>query len=225
MKLSNTTLAILKNLAAISSGIYVPAGHLIRAKDSKNKVLVQVSVTEEFPEFCVQDLNKFLGVLTIDKEVEVDFQASDVVITFLGGKSKITYRCSPKTLVNVPKDKDYTINDPFVKFTLTKDNFAYVRKTCSLLSLPNVAIENDGEKTFLRVFDPKNDAENQNTLELSDNVEGDGRNFQVILDQEVLNFLDGDYEISANRSAVQFKHKSLDVTYWVAPEMDSTYES
>lgn len=224
MKLSSDTLGLLKNFATISTGIYVPGGSKFRVKDSKNRVVAEAKVAENFPSFCVEDLSKFMGILTFDKDVVVDFKGPNVVLTVLGGKSKINYRCSPQNLVNVPKDTDLTINkeDALVSFTLTKENFAYLQKVTSLLALPCIAIENDGADVYtIRAFDPKNDSENSQILELG--ATGNGGKFQLIFEQEALNFIDGDYDVLISKSRGQFKHKKLDLTYWVALELGSSF--
>jgi hypothetical protein len=109
MKLSNESLVILKNFASISSGLYVPGGSKVRVKNAKSTVLAEAVISETFPEFCVADLNKLLGILTVDKEVDINFKGNDIVLSMLQGRSKINYRCSAKNLVNVPKNTDMTI--------------------------------------------------------------------------------------------------------------------
>jgi hypothetical protein len=221
MKLSNETLAILKNFASISAGLYVPGGSKVRVKEAQNKVLAEAEFAENFPSFCVADLSKFLSILTADKEVDVDFKGSDIVITMLGGRSKINYRCSPKNVVNVPKDTTYAVEDPFVEFTLTAKDLAYLKKTASLLSLPCIAVEHDGTKSFFRVFDPKNDSDNSQTLDLDS--KGEGMNYQIIFNQENLNFVDGDYDVKINKACMQLTHKNQKVSYWVVAELGSHY--
>lgn len=223
MKLSNETLGILKNFASISEGIFVPGGSKLRIKDSKNRMLAEAMVAESFPSFCVADLNKFLGILTVEKDVELNFKGPDIVMTMFGGKSKINYRGSPQNLVHVPKDTVKSVDEPFCELTLTKENLAYIEKILSLLGLPNVAIEKENGKSFIRVFDPKNDAENSQLMEIE--TKGEGDNFQIIFDQEVLKFVDGDYDVKIGHNIAEFKHKTLNLTYWVAPELGSTYES
>jgi hypothetical protein len=220
MKLSNETVSVLKNFATISTGIYVPAGSKLRVKESKNRVLAEAKVAEKFPAFCVADLGKFLSVLTSDKDVEIDFDGSDVVFTTFGGKSKINYRGSPKNLVNVPKDSELTIENPEVEFKLSADTLAYIWKVVGLLGLPNVAFESINKVVCVKVFDPKNDGENTQVLTLDTKTK---KNFQIIFDQEVLRFVEGDYTVTLSNGISKFQHDKLDLVYWVAPELGSTY--
>lgn len=227
MKLSNETLSVLKNFSTISEGLFVPGGSKIRVKDALGKVLAQAVVVENFPSFCIKEASKFVGILTADKTVELDFRGPDIVIQMLGGKSKINYRGSPKNLVNAPKDNDLEVTDAFCQFTIKKDQLDYVLKMTSLLGLPNIAIENveadlpSGSKTFIRVFDPKNDGENTQTLDIE--AESTAKNYQVILTTDTLKFVDGDYRVLVSQNVVQFKHATLNLNYWLAPELGSTF--
>jgi hypothetical protein len=222
MKLSNETLAVLKNFAAISEGLYVPGGHTIRVKDSQNRVLAQAEVAENLPSFCVKELARFLSILTADKDVEIEFKGSDIIMTMMAGKSKINYRCSPKNLINVPKDNDYTISDAYARFTLKAADLDNIRKMVSLLGLPNVAIENDENGLLVRAFDPKNDSENVHTLRIEGGKAVD-HNFQIILSVEALQFVDGDYEVAINKNAAEFRNSGKKVAYWVAVELGSMF--
>lgn len=224
MKLSLDTLTVLKNFSNISTGIYFPGGNTLRIKDSKNRMLAEATIKESLPVFGIADLAKFIGILTIDKDAEVAFKGSDAIVTMLGGKSKINYRGAPKNLLNVPKDTKFEVEKPFCKVTLTKETLEYIYKIVALLGLPSVAIENSGDKYFVKVFDPKDDSANVQTLEVEG--KGKGKDFQIIFDQETLKFVDGDYEVSlAKDGPAQFKNTKLELTYWIAPELGSRFES
>lgn len=222
MKLSNETLSILKNFSSISEGLYVPGGSKIRIKESLGKILAEATVTENFPSFCVKDAARFVSILTADKDVSLEFKQADIVISMLGGKSKINYRGSPQSLVAVPKDNDLTIKDPIGTFTFTKDQLDYISKMVGLLGLPCVAIEHKSGKGQLKVFDPKDDSANVQTLEID--LKNATFDFSIILNQETLKFLDGNYTVSLAKGIVQFKHDKLHLTYWVAPELGSSYD-
>jgi hypothetical protein len=84
-----------------------------------------------------------------------------------------------------------------------------------------VAVEYDGSKLFLRVFDPKNDGENQQTFEL-DGGTVNAESFQVIFVSEFFDFVPGNYHVTLSKERAQFRNTELELTYWVAPEHEST---
>ena len=226
MKLSPETLTIFKNLAGISSGLYAPGGSKIRVRNDRGTVLAEAHLKEDLPSFCVFDLNKFLGLLTVDKDVEMDISGPNVVLSMLKGKSKLKYRCAPKELVKIPKDKDFTISesDAFASFTLTKDTLAFTDKVLSLLGLRSLAFEYENGDFFIRVFDPNNDGENEQTLQIEGVSVKDVSSFQMIFDSEWFNFVPGDYRVLLTDGYAQFKHSEVDVSYWVTPTMESSIE-
>ncbi len=71
MKISNDTLAILKNFASINSNVLIKPGNMVKTISPVKNVLVESHVTEDFPvEFGVWDLNKFeLGQVLLCRSV------------------------------------------------------------------------------------------------------------------------------------------------------------
>ena len=61
MKLSDKTLALLKNFAGINQSILVKQGSKLRTISIAKNILAEVEITEEFPrDFAIYDLNQFL---------------------------------------------------------------------------------------------------------------------------------------------------------------------
>jgi hypothetical protein len=65
MKLSNETVAILKNFGAINQGILFKPGKTLKTVSSHKNILAEVSIKEDIPaEFGIYDLNNFLSLAT-----------------------------------------------------------------------------------------------------------------------------------------------------------------
>ena len=66
MKLSNDTLAILKNFGNINPGIYFRKGKTLKTVSSHKNILVEATITDEIPaDFGIYDLNNFLSVISL----------------------------------------------------------------------------------------------------------------------------------------------------------------
>jgi hypothetical protein len=66
MKLSETTLNVLKNFSTINTGLQVKPGQVVRTISKQQNVLAKATVPETFDsEFVIYDLNRFLGVIDI----------------------------------------------------------------------------------------------------------------------------------------------------------------
>ena len=91
MKLTNETLAVLKNFANINPGIEFKKGKSLTTISSTKTVLAKASVKDEFTDdFCIYDLNQFLSVHSLNKDVELEFDSLNVI--FKNKHSKIKYR-------------------------------------------------------------------------------------------------------------------------------------
>jgi hypothetical protein len=75
MKLSTNTLSVLKNFSIINEGIYVKKGNVVETISKQKNILARAELPESFDnEFGIYDLNKFLGVISLQKDnPEIEF--------------------------------------------------------------------------------------------------------------------------------------------------------
>jgi hypothetical protein len=223
MKLSNDTLSVLKNFASINQGIIFRKGKTLRTMSAGKNVMAEATIGEEIPvEFGVYDLNNFLSVLTLHKdETNLEFQENNILISGLQGRSKIKYRfCAPGMLVAAP-DKAITMPDAEISFELKAEDFDWVMKAASVLSSPNIAVESDGEKIYLTCLDPTNDAAHIDSIEIG---KGNGSKYNMLFKVENLKLISGEYKIQISSKGISnFKHKTMNIQYWIATEAGSTF--
>jgi len=223
MKLSNDTLSVLKNFASINQGIIFRKGKTLRTMSAGKNVMAEATIGEEIPvEFGVYDLNNFLSVLTLHKdETNLEFQENNILISGLQGRSKIKYRfCAPGMLVAAP-DKAITMPDAEISFELKAEDFDWVMKAASVLSSPNIAVESDGEKIYLTCLDPTNDAAHTDSIEIG---KGNGSKYNMLFKVENLKLISGEYKIQISSKGISnFKHKTMNIQYWIATEAGSTF--
>lgn len=223
MKLSDNTLTLLKNFATINQGIMFKKGKTLRTVSSQKNVMAEATINEEIPtDFGVFDLNNFLSVLSLHKDDPVlDFQDNNVLISGLQGRSKIKYRfCAPHMLVAAP-DKAIAMPEPEISFTLNQEDFDWILKAASVLSSPFIAIESDGSKLSVTTFDPQNDAAHTESLEIATS----NKKFKMLFKVENLKMISGAYDVKISSKGISnFKHKTLNLQYWIATETGSKFE-
>ena len=82
MRLSKETYNILKNFAAINSNILINPGNVLKTMSAGKNIYVEAKVTEDFDVAVpIWDLNKFLGVVSMFANPDLEFHDTYVVIS------------------------------------------------------------------------------------------------------------------------------------------------
>jgi len=216
MKLSNETLAVLKNFSSINQGIQFKKGKKIATVSSSKTVLAQAVLSDDFPQdFCIYDLNQFLAVHGLFKDgADIDFDSSNVI--FKGGKSKVKYRMTDKNMIVTPPEKEIVLPSVDCSFTLTQSDLDWIMKTSSVLSSPHIAVQSDGDTINLLTFDAADDSAHTNSIELG---EGNGKTYKVVFKTENMKLIPGSYEVNVSFKGIgHFKNTQEDIDYWIAFE-------
>jgi hypothetical protein len=224
MKLSNDTITLLKNFATINQGIIFKKGKTIRTVSSLKNLMAEATISEEIPtEFGVYDLNNFLSVLTLHKDDPIlDFKDNDVIISGLQGRSKIKYRfCAPNMIV-APPENPINMPNPEISFEFKQEDFDWLMKAAAVLSSPFIAFESDGERIFVKAFDPVNDSSHTDSIDIA---KGNGDVYSMLFKVEHIKMITGSYDVKISSKGISnFKHKNLNLQYWIATEKGSKYE-
>jgi hypothetical protein len=225
MKLSNETLAVLKNFSAINSGIYFKAGNTISTVSPQKNILADAEVNDNIPQnFGIYDLNNFLSVISLFKDgAELEFDTKHVYIKGLGGRSKIKYRFTDPSMIVVAPDKRPTLPSIDVSFKLSEEDFNWILRTANVLGTPNVGIESDGVEVNISTFDATNDSAHTNYISLSD-VPTDGKTYKLIFKTENLKMLPGNYAVEiSSKGIARFVGETNGLVYFITLETSSTY--
>ena len=118
MKLSENTIALLKNFASINSSILVKKGNRLRTISVAGNILAEADITEEFDrEFAIYDLNQFLNGLGLHQDPDLDF-SQDSYITIREGKRRVKYFFADPNVIVSPPDKEIKLPSRDVCFQL-----------------------------------------------------------------------------------------------------------
>ena len=226
MKLSNDTLSVLKNFGAINQGIMFKKGKKLKTVSSHKNILAEVDIKEDIPaDFGVYDLNNFLSVVSLHKDDPTfEFDEKHVVIVGNKGRSKIKYRFCEPTMIVVPPEKQLTMPDAEINFTLSAEDYDWVMRAASVLSSPQVAIESDGTEVNIVTIDLANDSAHTDALKLD--AAGDGsKNRMVFKTENLTKVLPGSYDVSISSKGISnFKNSNVPLQYWITTEQGSKFE-
>ena len=223
IKLSKETMDILKNYSSINSNIFINSGNRISTISPIKNILSEVEVSETFDVgFGIWDLPKFLGTISIFNDPELEFHEKYVLI--LNGNSTIKYYYSDPKLLTVPTKK---INMPKIdlSFSITETQIHQLKKAASILGVSDLTIENNEEdELIIKVHDKKDKGSNSYIMNLQTNQEFVG-NFSLNFMIENLKLIPDNYDVDISSNIVsRFRSTNRNLTYWIALEMDSTYQ-
>jgi hypothetical protein len=181
-------------------------------------------VNEDFQsDFGIYDLNNFLGVLSLCKDPDIEFDEKNILIKGFGGKSQIKYRKAAKEMILVPPEKSINMGIVDIHFSLSAEEIAWVTRVASTLSSPNIAFVSDGKQIYIESYNTKDDSAHINTTEISSG--GNGKSYRMIFATENMKFIEGSYDVKISQKGIgHFVNSNVPIEYWVMSETGSKYD-
>ena len=215
MKLSKSTTDILKNFSAINMSLLVRTGNTLKTISPTKTVMAIANITETMPrEFALYDLNQFLGVNSLFEDPELTFSDNHVEIRSTSGAVACIKYAAKEAIVYAP-DKDITLPDKNIAFTLDENALNSALRAASILSLPEICIIGRNGKAYLTVTDSKNTG--SNTWEMT--VGESTTDYRMIFRLDNLKLLPRSYNvIISSKGICKFTSTTNDVIYYIATE-------
>ena len=139
MKLSDSTLTVLKNFAGINNSILVKRGSKLRTISVAKNILAEADITEDFPkDVAIYDLNQFLNGLSLHQDPNLDF-TEDTHLTIREGKRRVKYFFADPEVIVSPPEKEITLPSEDVTFQLESVTLDKLLKAAAVYQLPDLA--------------------------------------------------------------------------------------
>ena len=220
MKLSDSTLSLLKNFSSINQSILFKEGSKLRTISVMKNILAEATVSEDFArDFGIYDLNQFLNGLSLHQKPELDF-ANDGYVVIKEGRSRSKYFFADPSVIVTPPDKEISLPSEDVCFELTTTVLEKLLKAAAVYQLPDISAVGEAGVVKLVVRDKKNDTSNAHEEVVGETDETFNFNFKV----ENIKILPGTYDVVVSQKLLsRFTSKNHDLTYYIALEPDSTF--
>ena len=221
MKLSKSTLDILRNFSSINQSICFKKGSELSTLSIQKNILGRSQIQEEFPrDFAIYDLSEFLSGLSLFNDPEFDFSHPNYVTIKDSRNTSRYFFADPSTIVT-PPEKKVELPSQDVCFLVSANDISNIIKAASVYQIEDLSVVGDGEKIDLVVRDKKNDTSNSYAVSVGETDANFCFNFKV----ENLKLLPGGYSVIVSKhNASLFRHQSLNLEYLIALEPDSKYE-
>ena len=220
MKLSDSTLTVLKNFAGINNSILVKQGSKLRTISVAKNILAEADITEDFPkDVAIYDLNQFLNGLSLHQDPNLDF-TEDTYLTIREGKRRVKYFFADPEVIVSPPEKEITLPTEDVNFQLESVTLEKLLKAAAVYQLPDLAAVGEAGVVKLVVRDKKNDTSNEFAVVVGETDKEFSFNFKV----ENIKIIPGAYDVTiSSKLLAKFTNSSYNLIYYIALEPDSTF--
>ena len=222
MKLSESTVNLLKNFSSINQSILFKQGNKLRSISVMKNILVEAEIAEEFPkDFGIYDLNQFLNGLSLHSAPDLDFTRDEFVV-IKEGKMRSKYFFADPTVIVSPPEKEITLPTEDVCFELSSQQLEKLKKAASVYQLPDISVIGENGVIKLVARDKKNDTSNDFSIIVGETNSEFVFNFK----EENLKIIPGSYDVVVSSKLLsRFTNKNVNVCYYIALEPDSTFEA
>ena len=221
MKLSESTLSLLKNFSTINQSILFKQGNKLRTISVMKNILAEATIGEDLPkDFGIYDLGQFLNGLSLHNNPELDFEDDNYVI-IKEGRSRSKYFFADPNVIITPPEKAITLPSEDVTFDLSTEQLDKLLKAAAIYQSPDLSVIGENGVVKILIRDKKNETSNTFAETGGESEATFSFNFMV----ENMKILPGTYDVVVSQKLLsRFTNKNHDLTYFIALEPDSTFE-
>ena len=220
MKLSDSTLTVLKNFAGINNSILVKEGSQLRTISVAKNILAEADIPEDFPrDVAIYDLNQFLNGLSLHQDPNLDF-TEDSHITIKEGKRRVKYFYADPQVIIAPPDKEINLPTQEICFQLETTSLEKLIKAAAVYQLPDLSVIGKNNEIHMVVRDKKNDTSNEYSIYVGET----DSTFELNFKMENIKIIPGPYDVVISSKLLsEFTNKQYNLKYFIALEPDSTF--
>ena len=220
MKISESTLVILKNFAAINKSILVKPGCVLSTISEMKTIFAKATVQETFPaQFAIYELSKFLGVLSLFNDPEIEFNEKNMKIS--SGKQSLLYTYADASMIVTPPEKDITFPSPDIEFNVTQEELQRVVRSAGVLQLPEITVVGDGSVIRLCSGNSKNPSADTFMVDVGTTE----KTFNMVFKAEnAMKLISTDYNVKISSKGLSL-FTSNTVSYYVPTESNSSFKA
>ena len=222
MKLSETTINLLKNFKEINQSILFKKGNKLRTISVMKNILAEATISEDLPkDFGIYDLSQFINGIELHKPSIPEFDFSnDNHVVIKEGKMRSDYFFADPNVIITPPDKAIELPSEDVTFDLSTQQLDKLLKAAGIYQLPDLSVVGENGVVKLLVRDKKNDTSNRFSITVGETESVFNFNFKV----ENIKILPGTYHVVVSQKILSiYTSKNYDLIYYIALDPDSTF--
>jgi hypothetical protein len=213
MKLCNDTVNTLKNFSQINPSLVVDAGSEIVTMSPSKTIIARMVTEEVFDQpFCIYELNKFLGLISMLEDPDLQFKEKSVEINSKTGNVNYTY--ADRSMVVAPLTNKIAVDNPVCSFQLNNQQLTSLIRAAGVLQTDIIRIVGSGGKLKVGTADSKDPTSHTFDLDIDIEIEND---FMInVKTENVVKILPSEYNVTVSERVIQFLNDTH--TYWIVSE-------
>lgn len=218
MKFSERTLTVLKSFSSINKSILLKPGNTLKTVTPEKTLIASATISDEIPaQACIYDLSRFLSILSIFKDPDVEFHDKHFMIT--DGKQRTKYVFADISMIHAAPEKDIQIPSADVVVDVSWNDMQSVMKAAGVLQFSEIAFVGEGGKIYLKAIDTNSPNADDFGVEIGDTSD----EFKIVIKSDNLKLLPQDYTVTLCAKGIS-EFKGKEATYFVAIDTKSTYK-
>jgi hypothetical protein len=184
----------------------------LRTISVAESVFATATVPDKFPApLAIYDLSKFLAILSLNKEHDIEFKEKFMLIKFPDrGNSTTKYFYADPQLIKTPPNKNVKAINEYCQFRLPWDVLSTTLKAMSILKYNEIAFSGDGTRLTLSAINSKDSDSSSYSTELGET----SKVFNCIIEVEKLKLIHDDYNVRISADGIaNFKGDLIE--YWI----------
>lgn len=220
MKFSERTLTILKSFSTINKSILMEPGNVLKTVTPEKTLVASATIPDQIPsQACVYDLSRFLSILSLYKDPDVEFE--DKYFMIKDGKQRTKYVYADVSMIHAAPQKDIQLPSADVVVDVSWEDLQSVIKAAGVLQFGEIAFVGEDGKIFLKAIDGNNANSDDYGVEIGTTSD----EFKIIVKTDNLKLLPQDYNVTLCAKGIsEFKSSDGDVKYFIAIDTKSTYK-
>jgi hypothetical protein len=171
-------------------------------------------ITEEVFDqpFCIYELNKFLGLISMLEDPDLQFKEKSVEINSKTGNVNYTY--ADRSMVVAPLTNTIAVDHPVCSFQLNNQQLTSLIRAAGVLQTDIIRIVGSGGKLKVGTADSKDPTSHTFDLDIDIEIEND---FMInVKTENVVKILPSEYNVTVSERVIQFLNDTH--TYWIVSE-------
>lgn len=223
MKLSESTIASLKNFGVINDFIILRNGNVQRTGSTERDMTARVELDQPLEIegiFPIYDLNTFLSAISSMNDPDLTFHNNMVRVVDADGVS-LTYRAADKRAGFAPPDVDFDLSNYVVKFHLPVDIYKRLVRLANGLGLEDMQVETREDGVYIVVKTATNELTNLLELKVGELEDDTPVGETYIVKLYNFKFVPDDYDVTVvydETALIAFESEAR--KYYVALELE-----